>query len=75
MGFLVENGGGAPLLIACFDMPDSKVLEIPGRLRALFRQPEFRTKGQRMGKVARITEKVAYYYTVDGEDVVEIELI
>ncbi len=49
--------------IVCFPLPDPRVREIPEALRSLLRQPEFRTKAQRMGKVIRVTNEDVRFYT------------
>ena len=48
--------------VVCFTLPDSRAHEISQTLRLLFRQPEFKTKAKRMGKVIRITDKEISYY-------------
>ena len=50
--------------IVCFPLPDSRVREISESLRSLLRQPELRTKAQRMGKVIRVTSEEFRYYSV-----------
>jgi len=49
--------------VICFALTDSHVREIPELLRAVFRQPAFRTKAHRMGKVLRVTQTTVRYYT------------
>jgi hypothetical protein len=49
--------------VVCFAMPDSRVKEVPARLRDLFRRAEFRTKAQRVGMIIRVTDQGVSYYT------------
>jgi hypothetical protein len=51
--------------MVCFALPDSRVKEIPARLRKLFDHPTFDTKNKRMGKMIRVAEKEVSYYSVD----------
>jgi hypothetical protein len=52
--------------VVCFALPDSRVREIPARLRSLFEHPLFDTKKKRLGKVIRIAESEVSYYSVDN---------
>jgi len=58
--------------VICFTLSDAQAREIPARLRALLRRPEFRTKASRMGKVVRITEDEISYYTFDDKKIRKI---
>ena len=49
--------------VVCFALPDLRAREIPELLRALFRNKEFQSKAERIGKVARVTEREVSYYT------------
>ncbi len=49
--------------VVCFALPDSRVNEIPARLRSLFRQSLFKSKRARVGKVIRVTDHTISYYT------------
>lgn len=49
--------------VVCFALSDARSREIPELLRAVFRQPAFRTKARRMGKVLRVTHTTVSYYT------------
>ena len=51
--------------MVCFALSDSRAGEIPVRLRALFDHPFFDTKTKRMGKMIRVAEKEASYYSVE----------
>lgn len=51
--------------VVCFAFPDSRVREIPTRLRALFAHPLFDTKKKRMGKMIRVAEREVNYYSAD----------
>jgi hypothetical protein len=55
--------------IVCFPLPDPRVREIPNALRSLFRQPKFRTKARRMGKVIRVTNEDVRFYTINDKHV------
>lgn len=61
--------GHARYCIVCFAWTDARTREISPSLRALFRRPEFRTKGQRMGKVIRVTNETISYYTLQMRQV------
>jgi hypothetical protein len=57
----------ARFCVVCFALPDSRVHEIPSRLRSLFHHPAFKTKGERMGKVIRVgDEGISYYAFNEG---------
>ena len=51
--------------MVCFALPDSRVHEIPARLRRLFDHPLFDTKKKRMGKMIRVAEKEVSYYSME----------
>jgi hypothetical protein len=55
--------------IVCFNLSDSQAHQIPQQLWDLFKHPSFDTKGNRMGKVIRITARVVSYYTVDHGEI------
>lgn len=59
--------------VVCFALPDSRVREIPVRLRSLFGHPLFDTKKKRMGKVFRVAEREVSYYSVDDIVVRKVE--
>lgn len=61
--FWQKIAADARYCIVCFPLPDSRVREIPDVLRLLLRRPEFRTKAQRMGKIIRVTNADAHFYT------------
>ncbi|MEE8524228.1 MAG: hypothetical protein V3T72_09880 [Thermoanaerobaculia bacterium] len=50
--------------LVCFSLNDSRVLEIPERLRFLFSHPAFGTKAERMGKVVRMSVESNSFYSV-----------
>ena len=50
--------------ILCFPLSHSRVNEISGLLRQVFRLPEFRTKAVRMGKIALVSRQRTQYYQV-----------
>lgn len=48
----------------CFDLPNERIREIPGKLRRLLLLEEFKTKTARMGKVLLVRHhRLAYYET------------
>jgi hypothetical protein len=48
--------------LICFKLRQEEARDLPQKLRALLRRPEFRTKRQQMGKVISVTaEGVSYY--------------
>jgi len=51
--------------IVCVELSTTRVLEIPERLRRLFRMPEFRSKNARMGKIIRLLPSHIEYYQAD----------
>lgn len=57
--------------IICLALPDPRVDEIPELLRTLFRDSDFATKRDRMGKIVRLSTEGGSYYSSDRE-VVEI---
>jgi len=59
--------------VVCFALPDSRVREIPARLRSLFDHPLFNTKKKRLGKVIRVAEREVSYYSVDNTMVKAID--
>jgi len=48
--------------LVCVKLTADQAAEIPDLLRRLFRLPEFKTKGARMGKVALVSRRVIQYY-------------
>lgn len=54
--------------IVCMDVPDERQSEIPGLLRRLFRLPTFKTKANRMGKVAKVNNVGVQYYQFGDEE-------
>lgn len=64
--------GDSRYCMVCFAWPDPRTRDIPQSLRALFRRPECRTKGRRMGKVIRITNDAISYYTSQVRQVTTI---
>ena len=59
--------------IVCFALPDSRVQEIPTRLRLLFDDIEFKTKAARMSKVVQIAEQGVTYYTLQDRTIRKIQ--
>jgi hypothetical protein len=53
--------------ILCFVFPKERLLDIPPMIRIVFRMPEFKTKAERMGKIARITDQQIVYYSRDRQ--------
>ncbi len=49
--------------VVCFAWPDSRTAEIPQALRTLLRRSQLETKASRMGKVIRVAEGQATYYS------------
>jgi hypothetical protein len=50
------------------DVPDERQSEIPGLFRRLFRLPMFKTKANRMGKVAKVNNAGVQYYQFGDEE-------
>lgn len=59
--------------IICFALPDSRAVEIPSRLRALFQHPLFDSNSKRMGAAIRVAEQSISYYTVKRKTIVTID--
>jgi hypothetical protein len=58
----------ADLCIICFVLPTQQSHEMSPLLRRLLRLPEFKTRSDRMGRVAHINgDRVAYYQTNDDQ--------
>ncbi|MFA0781898.1 hypothetical protein [Fervidibacter sacchari] len=60
--------------IVCFGLPAEQWRKIPFLLRRLFRTEGFRTKRERMGKVALVTETTVRFYAVGQPSITEIPL-
>jgi hypothetical protein len=60
--------------IVCFGLPTEQWHRIPLLLRRLFRTEGFRTKRERMGKVALVTETTVRFYAVGQPFITEIPL-
>jgi len=59
--------------VICVAVPDSRASAVPSFVRRLLRHPEFRTKAQRMGKVARVSETVVSWYSLDNPTIRRLE--
>ncbi len=59
----------ARFCVVCFVLADSRVAEIPQKLRDLFSQPFFRTKAQRMGKVIRLSDQDVRFYKFNQREI------
>jgi len=59
--------------VVCFTLPDSRVNEIAQKLRSLLQNPLFDTKSKRMGKVVRLTDVEAIFYTAIRGKLTKIE--
>jgi len=74
---LLRKGGlPQPAAVYCllvFEVLPTEQHLIPGLLRALLRQPEFRTRRVRMGKVARISKGRIQYWEHSSQEVRHIE--
>ena len=58
--------GGAPetrFCIVCVAVPHTRALEVAALVRRLFALSPFRTQHQRLGKMARVSQQQALYYT------------
>ena len=55
----------AQFCMACFAVSHTRALEIPDLLRRLFALEQFRTRSQRLGKMARVSHRHVQYYTTD----------
>ncbi len=60
--------------IICFAIPEERWRFIPTLLRRLFRTEGFRTKKERMGKVALVTTTTVRFYAVHQPSVQELSL-
>ncbi len=60
--------------IVCFGLPAERWHRIPLLLRRLFRTEGFRTKRERVGKVALVTETTVRFYAVGQPSISEIPL-
>jgi hypothetical protein len=60
--------------IVCVPLPDYRLCELPSLLRRLFRTEGFRTKRERMSKVALVTETTVRFYAVGQPFITEIPL-
>lgn len=49
--------------VVCFKLTADQAQELPAMLRRLLRLPEFRTKRERMGKVASVSRRGIQYYS------------
>lgn len=52
--------------IACFAIPHPRAHEISNLLRRLFATEPFRTRHDRLGKIARVSQRQVQYYTTDS---------
>src|SRR5262245_59441694 len=59
--------------IVSFPLSSNEVEEIPGLLRRLFTTVPFRTRRQRLGKIARVGPQQAEFYSVDSWAIEAIE--
>jgi hypothetical protein len=50
----------------CFPLPHSRAREISGLLRRLFALEPFRTRRQRLGKIARVSHREVQFYTTES---------
>jgi hypothetical protein len=67
-GFWRRNMCSQAYCILCFALSDAQQELIPSLLRQLLRLPEFKTKTNRMGKVARISlANIKYYQAGDNK--------
>ena len=55
--------------IACFAVPHTRAEEVPNLLRRLFALEPFRTRGRRLGKIARVSQRQVQYYTAEARAV------
>jgi len=60
--------------VVCLPLPDYRLHELPSLLRRLFRTEGFRTKKERMGKIALVTETTVRFYAVGLPSIAEIPL-
>jgi hypothetical protein len=49
--------------VVCISVPDSRAGEVPALLQRLLRLLGFQTKGQRSGRVVRLTSETASFYS------------
>jgi hypothetical protein len=55
--------------IVCLELPVTQANEVSGWLRQLFRLPEFKTKGARMGKVVLASQRRLRYHCTHEQHV------
>jgi hypothetical protein len=58
--------------LVCFPLANERLNEIPGRLRRLFRLPEFKTKAARMGKVVMARRQLIQYYDISSRRILNL---
>jgi hypothetical protein len=61
--------------IICFVLSDTRAVDIPQQLQILFRQPPFKTKASRMGKIIRKTYNQVSYYVELDRHLIQIPLL
>lgn len=59
--------------VICFALSDARVSELPTTLRRLLKQSPFRTKRERVGKIIRVTQTTATYYSTQYLDQTTLE--
>ena len=73
-GFWMKVKPHQKFCVVCFPLPDYRLSELPFLLRRLFRTEGFRTKRERMGKVALVTETSVRFYAIGQPSITEIPL-
>ncbi len=59
--------------IICLALPNARAPEIPALLRRLFATGPFRTRRDRIGKIALVSQKQVQFYTTDSRAVQKFE--
>ena len=67
MGFWDKGLRDVHYCILCFPLRNDEQHQLPALLRRLLQLPEFRTKAERMGKVARVSPSHVEYWRMGDE--------
>jgi hypothetical protein len=59
--------------IVCVAVPHTRALEVPALVRRLFALEPFRTRRQRLGKIARVSQRQVQYYTTERRTVYRLD--
>jgi hypothetical protein len=64
--FWLRLAPDARFCIACFALSHTRAQDVSDFLRRLFALEPFRTRGRRLGKIARVSQRHVRYYTMDA---------